>query len=91
MLRTAIPLVIMAWLVLEANPAEAKARLAYIGSATMLADGTIIMHLYRTSDGQFLDATFTYRVGDHDYQKTLAHIGRLGPGETRLIRPWPEK
>ena len=91
MLRTAIPLVIMAWLVLEANPVEAKARPTYIGSATMLGDGTIIMHLYRTSDGQFLDATFTYRVGDRDYQTTLAHIGRLRPGETRPVRPWPEK
>jgi hypothetical protein len=91
MLRMAISLVALAWIALAAIPTDSKAELEYIGSATMSSDGTITLHLNRTSDGQFLDATFTYKVGDPDYQKTLAHIGGLKPGETKPVRPWPEK
>ena len=91
MLRTIISLGVLAWIALAAVPTESKAELEYIGSATMSADGTIILHLNRTSDGQFLDATFTYKIGDPEYQKTLAHIGGLKPGETKPVRPWPDK
>ena len=57
----------------------------------MAADGTITLHLTRTADGGYLDATFTYRIGDPDYQKTLDHIGGLKPGETKLVPPWLDK
>jgi hypothetical protein len=91
MLRTAIILVASVWIMLAANPSQSRADLEYIGSATMSVDGTITVHLTRTADGQFLQGTFTYAVGDPDYQKTLDHIGGLKPGETKPVRPWPEK
>jgi hypothetical protein len=91
MSRTAIILAASVWIALAVNPARSNADPAYIGSATMSADGTITLHLNRTADGQFLDGTLTYRVGDPDYRETLDHIGQLKPGETRPVRPWPEK
>jgi hypothetical protein len=91
MSRTVVSLAALACIILVANPAGSKAELAYIGSATMSADGTITLHLDRTSDGHFLNGTFTYKVDDPDYQKTLAHIGGLKPGETKPVKPWPDQ
>jgi hypothetical protein len=66
-----------------------KAQLTYIGSATIAPDGTITLRLNRTSDGKFVDAVLTYEIGDPAYQSVLAHLGGLKPGETKLVRPWP--
>ena len=62
-----------------------------IGSATMQADGTIVLQL-RATDGSGMrgDARLTYPPGHPQYQKILAHLGGLRPGEEKPVPPWPE-
>jgi hypothetical protein len=64
---------------------------ASIGSATMQADGTIVLQL-RATDGQGMrgDARLTYPVGHAQYDKILAHVGGLKAGEEKPVPPWPE-
>ena len=61
-----------------------------IGSATMQADGTIVLQL-RATDGTGMrgDARLTYPPGHAEYQKILAHLGGLKPGEDKPVPPWP--
>jgi hypothetical protein len=63
----------------------------FIGMASMSADGTVTLHLTRTTDGQFADATFSYGTGDLKYREILEHVGGLKPGETKPVRPWPDQ
>jgi hypothetical protein len=62
----------------------------YIGTAKMLADGSIEFRLYSTSDGK--DAHFfqILHKGDALYAEVIAHVGGLKPGETKLVAPWPD-
>ena len=64
---------------------------ASIGSATMQADGTIVLQL-RATDGTGMrgDARLTYPPDHAQYAKVLAHLGGLGPGEEKPVPPWPE-
>ena len=64
---------------------------ASIGSATMQADGTIVL-LLRAMDGTGMrgDARVTYPRGHAQYEKILAHLGGLKPGEEKPVPPWPE-
>jgi hypothetical protein len=62
----------------------------FIGMASMSSDGTVTLHLTRTADGQFADATFTYGTDDPKYREILAHVGGLKPGETKPVKPWPD-
>jgi hypothetical protein len=62
----------------------------YAGTAAMLNDGTISLHLRLTSDGKPFDATVTYRVTDRAYDNVLRHLGGLRPGETKELRPWKD-
>lgn len=63
-----------------------------IGSAKMLPDRSIHLQLRAdTTDGAIGDALFVIRPGDKDYESTLAHLGGLEPGQSKLVRPWPRK
>jgi len=64
---------------------------ASIGSATMQTDGTIVLQL-RATDGTGMrgDGRLTYPPGHPQYQKILAHLGGLLPGEEKPVPPWPE-
>jgi hypothetical protein len=73
-----------------AGAAEQNAKPNYIGQATMAADGTVDMHLYRTSDGIPADGDFRYKVNHPDYQAILDHLGGMKPGETKLVPAWPD-
>jgi hypothetical protein len=62
----------------------------YAGTAAMLDDGTLALHLRVTSDGKSVSDTLTYNVGDHAYDDILRHLGGLRPGETKPFRPWKD-
>ena len=55
-----------------------------IGHVTMLADGTLRLQLARPRQGRLIapDAP--------EYAAILAHVGPMQPGESRLVRPWPD-
>jgi len=62
-----------------------------IGSATMEADGTLVLMLRAEGpDGTVGDAMFRYPKTHPDYQKTLDHLGSLKPGETKPVPSWPD-
>jgi hypothetical protein len=62
-----------------------------IGTATMEADGTIVLHLFaRGPGGMHGQGVLRYSVSDPKYKEILEHVGPLKPGETRPVRPWPD-
>lgn len=64
----------------------------WIGEAWVDADGTINLQLYATSDGIHISMPPSrYRKTDPAYGKILDHIGPMGPGEHRLVAPWPDR
>jgi hypothetical protein len=62
----------------------------YIGTATMLPDGTVHLDL-RRAGGLWVDGAKDYKPDDPNYAEVLQHIGGLKPGETKLVRPWPDR
>jgi hypothetical protein len=56
-----------------------------IGEATMRDDKTIVMDLYQPAH-----ARFVYPPSHPEYEKVLAHIGGLEPGQKKLVPPWPD-
>jgi hypothetical protein len=62
-----------------------------IGSATMEADGTLVLNLYaETPDGRSRGmAQIRKKPGDAEYDKWLKHLGGMKPGEEKLVPPWP--
>jgi hypothetical protein len=56
-----------------------------IGTATMTEDGTITLDLRAGAHGRLV-----YRKGDKGYAEVLNHLGGLKPGESKLVRPWPD-
>lgn len=68
------------------NPAET------IGTATIAADGTIVLSL-RSQDGagMIAEGLFSYAPGDPNYTVVLCHIGPISPGETVRVRPFPDE
>jgi|HubBroStandDraft_5_1064220.scaffolds.fasta_scaffold648411_1 hypothetical protein len=71
--------------------AGAQEQQEYIGTATLLPDGTIHMELhFRMPGGGWADGARDYKPGDPYYDEVLRHIGGLKPGETKLVRPWPD-
>jgi hypothetical protein len=61
-----------------------------IGSATMLADRTIVMNLRASGPGpQIGDAQLRYPPSHAKYQEVLRHLGGLQPGETKSVPPFP--
>lgn len=62
-----------------------------IGSAVMLADGTIELMLRAEGPGGMRgDAKFSYPPGHPQYREILAHLGGLEPGASKPVPPWPE-
>lgn len=72
-----------------AHPEEAQ-EVEYIGTAKMLADGSIELRLYTTSDGKDAHMFQTLHKGDKLYAEVLSHVGGLKPGETKAVAPWPD-
>jgi hypothetical protein len=61
-----------------------------IGTATMDKDGTIVLVLRAEGDKGLLgDGMLAYPRDHADYQKVLAHLGGLKPGESKAVKPWP--
>ena len=60
-----------------------------IGSATMLSDGSIGLHLRAEHGSTVGDALIQVRPDDPRYAEILAHIGGLAPGEEKPVPPWP--
>ena len=69
---------------------RADVRLTAIGTAKMLPDGTIELHLYRTADGQEALMFQTLHPGDALYEEVIRHVDGLKPGETKPVPPWPD-
>ena len=90
MIRIILAVVALLWASAAFPQSDPKSLPQFIGTASMSADGTVTVHLTRTADGQYANATFTYKPDDPDYAKTLKHIGGLKPGETKPVKPWPE-
>jgi len=72
----------------EIRSTDARPSMLYFGTAAMLDDGTLALHLRLTSDGKSVNDTLTYRVGDRAYDNVLRHLGGLRPGERKQFRPW---
>jgi hypothetical protein len=63
-----------------------------IGSATMEADGTIVLKLRAEGpDGQTGDGLLRYPPAHPQYQEVLRHLGGLEKGEVKAVPPWSEK
>jgi hypothetical protein len=63
----------------------------YVGTATMLPDGTIHLRLRAPLPGGGSgEGEMDYKPSDPDYPKVLAHLGGLKPGETKPVAPWPD-
>jgi len=63
---------------------------ASIGSASMLADGTIVLQLRAAGAGAIGDALIRYPKGHPKYDEVLKHLGGLTPGETKPCPPFPD-
>ena len=62
-----------------------------IGTATMTADGTIVLMLRAEGPGGLIgDGQLRYPKNHPEYRKILAHIGDLKPGESKPVAPWPD-
>jgi hypothetical protein len=74
----------------EIRSSDARPSMPYAGTAEMLDDGTLSLHLRLTSDGKALNDTLVYKVSDRAYDNVLRHLGGLQPGETKAFRPWKD-
>jgi hypothetical protein len=72
------------------RPSDARPSMPYTGTAAMLDDGTLSLHLRLTGDGKPADDVLTYKVSDRAYDNILRHLGGLRPGETKPFRPWKD-
>ena len=61
-----------------------------IGSATMLADGTIVLDLIAEGPGGMRGhGRLTYPTTHKRYEEILKHLGGLKPGESKPVPPFP--
>lgn len=77
----------------DAKTSAVAAAQASIGTATMLADGTIVLDL-RTGaapGGAKGDARLNYPPGHPQYREIMEHVGGLRPGETKSVPPWTDE
>ena len=72
------------------SPTVARPSMPYTGTATMLEDGSLSLHLRLTGDGKHIDETLTYKTTDRGYDDVLRHLGGLGPGDTKSFSPWKD-
>jgi hypothetical protein len=59
-----------------------------IGVAWLEEDGSIALHLTRTSDGMHVSGMLRYQPTDERYNDVLKHLGGLKPGETKPVPAW---
>ncbi len=74
----------------EVRQSNARPSMLYFGTAAMLDDGTLALHLRLTSDGKPVSDVLTYKISDRAYDNVLRHLGGLRPGETKQFRPWKD-
>jgi hypothetical protein len=74
----------------EIRSSHARPSMPYAGTAVMLDDGTLSLHLRLTSDGKALNDTLVYKVSDRAYDNVLRHLGGLQPGETKQFSAWKD-
>jgi len=74
----------------EIRSTDARPSMLYFGTAAMLDDGTLALHLRLTSDGKSVNDTLIYKVSDRAYDNVLRHLGGLRPGERKEFRPWKD-
>jgi hypothetical protein len=62
-----------------------------IGSATMLADGTLQLQLRAEGEGGMVgDALISYPPSHEQYQMVLKHLGGMKPGDSKPVPPFPD-
>jgi hypothetical protein len=59
-----------------------------IGTATMQADGTVVLQLRAQTGPTVGDAQFSYPPSHPQYQQILDHLGGLAPGQSKPVPPW---
>jgi hypothetical protein len=64
-----------------------KADSGPIGTATLEPDGTIVLDLRASGGGM---ALLRYPPDHPEYGNILRHVGRLKPGEEKLVGPWDD-
>jgi hypothetical protein len=74
----------------QVRQSDARPSMLYFGTAAMLDDGTLALHLRLTSDGKPVSDVLTYRISDRAYDDVLRHLGGLRPGETKPFTPWKD-
>jgi hypothetical protein len=88
MIRIVLVIGAFLWASAAISQSGTKPQSAFIGTASMSSDGVITLHLTRTGDGQYANATFRYTTDDPQYGEVLRHVGGLKSGETKPVRPW---
>jgi hypothetical protein len=74
---------------LPLNVAEEPASEEPIGTAKMLPDGVIRLHLTATEkNGTIGDALIEVKPTDPRYGEILKHLGGLERGKQKLVPPW---
>ncbi|HEY9775158.1 MAG TPA: hypothetical protein V6C81_15440 [Planktothrix sp.] len=66
----------------------AEEQMNYIGIAWISEDGTIRMKVRMPIGAGSGQSSLTYTVDDPNYQKVLAHIGPIKPGEVVSVKPF---
>lgn len=69
-------------------PPESPCVSPNIGTAKMLQDGTIVLHIRGETNGMTAEKQYEVKPGDPSYKSTLNHLGGLKPGEVKPVPPW---
>jgi len=65
---------------------------AFIGTAEMMADRSIVLKLRgQSEDGAIGDGLVVYAVESPGYGELLEHLGGLEPLQSKMVPPWPEE
>ena len=75
---------------IKPSPYVARPSMPYTGTATMLEDGSLSLHLRLTSDGKHIDETLNYKTTDRGYDDVRRHLGGISAGETKSFSPWKD-
>lgn len=62
----------------------------YVGVATMLPDGTIVLHLRAETDGVSGETHVEYKPNDPNYDEIITHIGGIEVGEEKFVPSWDD-
>jgi hypothetical protein len=74
----------------RANSASDKADEWFSGTATLEADGTIVVRIASKEKGQpVAHGYFRYPPAHPEYMSISGHVGKLTVGVPKKIEPWP--